>query len=137
MSDDVLTYTEGRAGRIRLNRPKAIHALNRAMVDGMTEALLRDGDVSQLEALRARRQVTELEARVAAARNKYRQDASAEAAKIEAEIAALRDASSPYPGESAARIVEIVAADHSELVDPATVTEVPWERQPGREPLDD
>jgi hypothetical protein len=54
-----------------------------------------------------------------------------------AEIAALREASSPYPGESAARIVEIVAADHSGLVDPSLVTEVPWERQPGREPLDD
>ena len=54
-----------------------------------------------------------------------------------AEIEALREAASPYPGESAARIVEIVAADHSDLVDPATVTEVPWERQPGREPLDD
>jgi hypothetical protein len=54
-----------------------------------------------------------------------------------AEIAALREAASPYPGESAARIVEIVAADHSPLVDPATVSEVPWERQPGREPLDD
>ena len=54
-----------------------------------------------------------------------------------AEIAALREASSPYPGESAARIVEIVAADHSGLVDPALVTEIPWERQAGREPLDD
>jgi hypothetical protein len=54
-----------------------------------------------------------------------------------AEIEALREAASPYPGESAARIVEIVAADHSALVDPAAVTEVPWERQPGREPLDD
>jgi hypothetical protein len=54
-----------------------------------------------------------------------------------AEIAALREAASPYPGESAARIVEIVAADHSGLVDPTLVTEVPWERQPGREPLDD
>jgi hypothetical protein len=54
-----------------------------------------------------------------------------------AEIAALREASSPYPGESAARIIEIVAADQSALVDPSLVTEVPWERQPGREPLDD
>ena len=54
-----------------------------------------------------------------------------------AEIAALRAAASPYPGESAARIIEIVAADHSALVDPSVVTEVPWERQPGREPLDD
>ena len=55
----------------------------------MTEALLKDGDVSQLEALRARRQVTELEARMAAARNKYRQDASAEAAKIEEDLASV------------------------------------------------
>ncbi len=54
----------------------------------MTEALLKDGDVSQLEALRARRQVTEIEAHIAAARNKYRQDASAEAAKIEEDLAA-------------------------------------------------
>ncbi|NVO06546.1 MAG: HlyD family efflux transporter periplasmic adaptor subunit, partial [Rhodoferax sp.] len=56
---------------------------------GMTEALLKDGDVSQLEALRARRQVTELEARIAATRNKYRQDASAEAAKIEEDLASV------------------------------------------------
>jgi hypothetical protein len=32
----------------------------------MTEALLKDGDVSKLEALRAKRQVTELEARISA-----------------------------------------------------------------------
>ena len=55
----------------------------------MTEALLRDGDVSQLEALRARRQVTEIEARISAARNKYRQEASAEAAKIEEDLASV------------------------------------------------
>ncbi len=55
----------------------------------MTEALLKDGDVSQLEALRARRQVTEIEARIAAARNKYRQDASTEAAKTEEELATV------------------------------------------------
>jgi hypothetical protein len=54
-----------------------------------------------------------------------------------AEIAALREAASPYPGESAARIIEIVAADHSGLVDPSVVLETPWERLPGREPLDD
>jgi hypothetical protein len=54
-----------------------------------------------------------------------------------AEISALREAASPYPGESAARIVEVVAADRSGLVDPSLVTEVAWERQPGREPLDD
>lgn len=55
----------------------------------MTETLLKDGDVSQLEALRARRQVTEIEARIAAARNKYRQDASTEAAKIEEDLASV------------------------------------------------
>jgi adhesin transport system membrane fusion protein len=55
----------------------------------MNEALLRDGDVSQLEALRARRQVMEIEARISAARNKYRQDASAEAAKIEEDMASV------------------------------------------------
>jgi hypothetical protein len=54
-----------------------------------------------------------------------------------AEISGLREAASPYPGESAARIVEVVAADRSGLVDPSLVTEVAWERQPGREPLDD
>ena len=55
----------------------------------MTDALLKDGDVSQLEALRARRQVTEIEARISAARNKYRQDASAEAAKVEEDMASV------------------------------------------------
>jgi adhesin transport system membrane fusion protein len=55
----------------------------------MTEALLKDGDVSQLEALRARRQVTEVEARISAARNKYRQEASAEAAKLEEDLASV------------------------------------------------
>lgn len=55
----------------------------------MTEALLKDGDVSRLEALRARRQVSELEARLSAARNKYRQDASAEAAKLEEDLASV------------------------------------------------
>ena len=53
-----------------------------------------------------------------------------------AEIAALRAAAMPNAGQTAARIVEAVAADASGLIDPATVTEVPWELQPGREPLD-
>jgi adhesin transport system membrane fusion protein len=55
----------------------------------MTEALLRDGDVGQLDALRARRQVAEIEARISAARNKYRQEASTEAAKIEEDLASV------------------------------------------------
>jgi enoyl-CoA hydratase len=39
MSEDVLTFVEGKVGRIRLNRPKAIHALNKAMCTAMLEAL--------------------------------------------------------------------------------------------------
>jgi enoyl-CoA hydratase len=37
---DVLTSVEGKVGRIRLNRPKALHALTRDMCAAMTEALL-------------------------------------------------------------------------------------------------
>lgn len=40
MSDDVLISTQDRVGRIRLNRPKAIHALNTQMCDTMSAALL-------------------------------------------------------------------------------------------------
>jgi enoyl-CoA hydratase len=39
VTQDVLTFTEGRTGRIRLNRPKAIHALNTDMCAAMLEAL--------------------------------------------------------------------------------------------------
>jgi adhesin transport system membrane fusion protein len=55
----------------------------------MTETLFKDGDVSKVEVLRARRQVTELEVRIAAVRNKYRQEASAEVAKIEDDLASV------------------------------------------------
>ena len=37
---EVLTRVESGVGRITLNRPKALHALNRAMCEAMTEALL-------------------------------------------------------------------------------------------------
>jgi enoyl-CoA hydratase len=40
VTSDVLTFVEGRIGRIRLNRPKAIHALTHEMCVAMTEALL-------------------------------------------------------------------------------------------------
>jgi enoyl-CoA hydratase len=40
MTDDVLISVEGRVGRIRLNRPKAIHALNRGMCVAIIGALL-------------------------------------------------------------------------------------------------
>jgi len=39
MTDDVLTYREARIGRIRLNRPKALHALNTDMCVAMAAAL--------------------------------------------------------------------------------------------------
>jgi enoyl-CoA hydratase len=40
MTDEVLISTEGAVGRLRLNRPKAIHALNHAMCNAMSEALI-------------------------------------------------------------------------------------------------
>jgi enoyl-CoA hydratase len=40
MTPDVITRTEGKVGRIRLNRPKAIHALTRDMCSAMIAALL-------------------------------------------------------------------------------------------------
>jgi len=39
MSDDVLTFIEGKVGRVRLNRPKAIHALNTVMCATILDAL--------------------------------------------------------------------------------------------------
>ena len=55
----------------------------------MNDALLASGDVSRLDMLRARRQVTDLEGKIAAVRNKYLQDASAEAAKLEEDLASV------------------------------------------------
>ena len=40
ISEDVLISAEAGVGRIRLNRPKALHALTREMCDTMSEALL-------------------------------------------------------------------------------------------------
>jgi enoyl-CoA hydratase len=48
VTDEVVTRVEGSAGRISLNRPRALGALTTAMVETMTEALLewrRDGQV--------------------------------------------------------------------------------------------
>ena len=55
------------------------------------------------------------------------------------EIAELHAAAVPNPGRTANRIVEVIAADFeagSGLVEVAAITEVPWELQPGREPLE-
>ncbi len=39
-NQDVLTHKEGLAGRLRLNRPRALHSLNRQMVRDMANALI-------------------------------------------------------------------------------------------------
>jgi enoyl-CoA hydratase len=41
MTDEILAFTEGKVGRLRLNRPKAIHALNEPMCRAMIDALLK------------------------------------------------------------------------------------------------
>ena len=46
---DALTYVDGRVGRMRLNRPKAIHALNLNMVHAMTNALISWRDDPRVE----------------------------------------------------------------------------------------
>ena len=48
---DVLTPVDGRVGRIRLNRPKAIHALTKEMCSAMIEALLDWRDDPAVEAV--------------------------------------------------------------------------------------
>lgn len=52
----------------------------------MTRGLLGSGDVSRIEVMRALRQVSELEARLSEARNKYVQDARLEVTRLEEEL---------------------------------------------------
>ena len=40
MTDELRSYVDGQAGRLSLNRPKALHALNLTMVQAMAHALL-------------------------------------------------------------------------------------------------
>ncbi len=49
MTDDVLVLAERGVGRLRLNRPKAIHALTTEMCEVMSEALLRWRTDSNIE----------------------------------------------------------------------------------------
>ncbi len=56
----------------------------------MNEALLKNGDTSQLEVMRAKRQMSELEGRINATRNKYLQEARYEATKVAEDLAANR-----------------------------------------------
>jgi enoyl-CoA hydratase len=51
VTQDVLISVERGVGRLRLNRPKAIHALTTAMCDVMSEALLRWRTDSNVEAV--------------------------------------------------------------------------------------
>ncbi|HEY0149783.1 MAG TPA: enoyl-CoA hydratase/isomerase family protein [Allosphingosinicella sp.] len=51
MTQDVLALADGKVGRIRLARPKAIHALTRDMCVSMTEALLAWRDDLGVEAI--------------------------------------------------------------------------------------
>lgn len=51
MTEDVLVSTDGCVGRISLNRPKAIHALNLPMCEAMIDALLAWRDDAAVEAV--------------------------------------------------------------------------------------
>jgi enoyl-CoA hydratase len=51
MSEDVLISIEGKVGRIRLNRPKAIHALNTGMCAAILDALTAWRDDTAVEAV--------------------------------------------------------------------------------------
>jgi adhesin transport system membrane fusion protein len=52
----------------------------------MNDNLFKSGDVSELDVLRAKRQVTEIEGRIAATKNKYLQDIRTELTRIEDEL---------------------------------------------------
>lgn len=56
----------------------------------MNEDLFKTGDTSRVEVMRAQRQVTELQGRISATRNRYLQDARQEAAKLADELSSSR-----------------------------------------------
>jgi len=56
----------------------------------LNERLFASGDVSRLDLMRAKRQVVELEGKIASTRNKYLQDARQEATKIQDELSSTR-----------------------------------------------
>jgi enoyl-CoA hydratase len=51
VTDEILAFTEGKIGRLRLNRPKPIHALNEAMCHAMIEALRTWREDPEIEAV--------------------------------------------------------------------------------------
>lgn len=56
----------------------------------MNETLFKNGDTSQLEVMRARRQAGDIEGKINATRNKYLQDARAEVTKLSEDLASNR-----------------------------------------------
>lgn len=74
----------------------------------MNETLFKTGDTSQIEVMRAKRQVGELQGKVNAVRNKYLQEARAEATKLEEELSSGR-----YKLEERQSVL-----DHTELTAP-------------------
>ncbi|MEI7783496.1 MAG: HlyD family efflux transporter periplasmic adaptor subunit [Betaproteobacteria bacterium] len=56
----------------------------------MNQKLLKSGDVSRLEVMRALRQVSDLDARLSEARNKYLQEARLEVTRLEDELSSQR-----------------------------------------------
>lgn len=56
----------------------------------LNERLFATGDISKLELMRAKRQVSELEGKMASTRNKFLQDARLEATKIQDELSSTR-----------------------------------------------
>jgi len=76
-------------------RKRSLDEELRTMQDGLAKAmqekrmndnLFKSGDVSELDVLRAKRQVTEIEGRIAATKNKYLQDTRTEMTRIEDEL---------------------------------------------------
>jgi adhesin transport system membrane fusion protein len=56
----------------------------------LNERLFASGDVSRIDLMRAKRQVVELDGKIASTRNKYLQDARQEATKIQDELSSTR-----------------------------------------------
>ncbi len=74
----------------------------------MNESLLDSGDISRLDVMRSKRQVTELQGKLNATRNKYLQDARQEAAKLSEDLSA-----SQYKREGTQNVL-----DHTTLTAP-------------------
>ena len=78
-----------------VQRKRSLDEELRTMQDGlamamqekrMNDNLFKSGDVSELDVLRAKRQVTEIEGRIASTKNKYLQDTRTEMTRIEDEL---------------------------------------------------